>query len=272
MKTYIASGLALLIGFPCLAPAQFGPSLEQIKAAADAGDPAAQDRLGEQFIIRTDTKQAELWYRKAAAQGYAHAQGELAEMLLNRARNSFGFKPDARQATGEEGVEWAVLAANQGDQLGQAELAEAYSEGKFINKDWVQAYKWAALAARQPGSAFNPSGVMAGSIRDSAVLNLLDPQLAEAKMLVTEFTPHAAAKGEMPMPAWVKEIKLAGLSGDASHRLAIINNSVFAVGDSNDLKVGGKKVNITCKEIREKSVLVQIEGLNHPVELNLMDE
>src|ERR1039458_4422221 len=71
----------------CLAQ-NSGSALAQIKAAADAGDPAAQDKLAEQFILRADTKQAESWYRKAAEQGYVHAQGKLGDMLLLRSRVS----------------------------------------------------------------------------------------------------------------------------------------------------------------------------------------
>lgn len=229
MKWHITLSLVLLLGAACPALAQTGSSLEQVKAAAEAGNPAAQDELAGKYIMRLDTKHAEFWYRKAATQGYAHAQGKLAEMLLNHARMSFGLKPDDKQAIGEEGLKWALLAANQGDQLGPAMLAEAYSEGKFVKQDWVQAYKWAALAAQQPGAMFNPAGVLAGSIRDSAILKLSDQQLAEAKKLVADFSPHATAKNEMPTPAWVKEIKLSGLSGPSDHRLAIINDTTFAV-------------------------------------------
>lgn len=272
MKCHIAFSFALLLGATWPALAQTGSSLEQIKAAADAGDPATQDKLAEKYILRSDLKQAELWYRKAAAQGYAHAQGKLADMLLTRAKMSVGLKPADKTAIGDEGIKWAILAANQGDQLGQANLADAYAEGEFIKQDWIQAYKWAELSARQPGSMFNPAGISARSIRDSAILKLSEPQLAEARKLVAEFSPHAAAKSELPLPAWVKEIKLSGLSGLPDHRLAIINDTTFAVGESDVIKVAGKKVNMTCKEIREKSVLVQLEGLDQLVVLNLVDE
>jgi TPR repeat protein len=107
---------------------QPAPTLEQIKIAADAGDPAAQDKLAENFILRTDTAQAEMWYRKAAAQGYAHAQGQLGNMLLMRSRMAFALKPDARAAIADEAVKWMTLAANQGDKQGQANLADVCLE------------------------------------------------------------------------------------------------------------------------------------------------
>ena len=58
------------------------PSLAEIKIAADAGDPAAQDKLAEKFILRADTAQAEIWYRKAANQGDKRGQADFADICL----------------------------------------------------------------------------------------------------------------------------------------------------------------------------------------------
>lgn len=272
MKPHSCLIIVLLLVFAGPSFAQTDSALEQIKAAAEAGDPAAQMKLGEKFILRQDQSQAEIWYRKSAGQGYAPAQAKVAERLLNNARMLAGLKPEVRTSLAEEGVKWALLAANQGNQLGQAKLAETYAEGKFLKPDWIQAYKWAELAARQPGSMFNPAGVSARSFRDSAILKLSSQELAEAKQLVAEFSPHSVAKSELPEPSWVQDIKLSGLSGPPDHRLAIINGTTFAQGESGDIKVGGRKVTVTCKELREKSVLVQAQGLDQPLELNLTNQ
>ncbi|HKW28630.1 MAG TPA: tetratricopeptide repeat protein [Verrucomicrobiae bacterium] len=247
-----------------------GSSLADIKAAAEAGNPAAQDKLAEQFILHMDTAQAESWYRKAAEQGYAHAQGKLGDLLLLHARVGFGLKPDVKAATGSEAVKWVTLAANQGDNLGQADLASAYLNGDFVRPDLLEAYKWGDLAAR--GSPFDPATITGRSTRDAAILKMSADQIAEAKERVATFTPHVAAKSELPEPAWVKQIELSGLSGPPNHRLAVVDNQTLAVGDSVVLKVAGKSVSVRCLEIREKSVLVQIEGLDKPTELTLADD
>ena len=73
--------------------AQLGSqSLEQIKIAADAGDPVAQDKLASH-----DPANAEMWYRKAAAQGYAHSEGQLGHRLIFRSRMSFNLKPEPKE-------------------------------------------------------------------------------------------------------------------------------------------------------------------------------
>lgn len=64
-------------------------------------------------------------------------------------------------------------------------------------------------------------------------------------------------------------LRLGGLSGPASRRLAIVNNETFAAGESVRVKVLGEMVNLACLEIRTRSVIVQIEGARDPVEIFL---
>jgi hypothetical protein len=245
-----------------------GQSLEQIKVAADAGDPAAQDKLAEQFIMRLDTAQAEVWYRKAANQGYAHAQGKLGDMLLLRSKTAIGLKSQEKAALGEEALNWAMLAANQGDAQGEADMASICFEGKLVKPDFVEAYKWGELSARGAGP-FSTAGISGQSIRSAAILKMDADQIAEAKRRVAEFKPHAVQKNEMPEPAWVKSIKLKGISDSPSHRMAIINDKVFEKGDENVVKADGKAIRVTCLEIGATSVRVSIKGIDGETELKM---
>jgi hypothetical protein len=244
-----------------------GSSLAEIKAAAEAGDPSAQDRLAQAFIGRLDSKQAEFWYRKAAEQGYAHAQGKLGNMLLMRSRISINGTKAERAAMGDEAVRWATLAANQGDKRGQADLADIYLEGKVVKQDLIQAYKWGELAAK--GTVIDTATITGRSTRDSAILKMSADQIAEAQKQVAAFTPHKPGKGELPEPAWVKQIKLSGISGPANRRLALINGTPFSLGETISVKVAGKTVKVHCLEIREESVLAEIEGLDKPREISI---
>jgi TPR repeat protein len=51
-------------------------------------------------------------------------------------------------------IDWATLAANQGDKQGQANLAEIYLEGKLVKQDLIEAYKWGDLSAKNPSPDF----------------------------------------------------------------------------------------------------------------------
>ena len=121
---------------------QTGVALEKLKTAAESGDATSQDSLAGAFVCKQDEQQAETWYRRAAAQGFAHAEGRLANILFKRARSATSSVADNKADLGTEAIRWATLAANQGDHRGQTELAEAYLDGVYIQSDLVAAYKW----------------------------------------------------------------------------------------------------------------------------------
>jgi hypothetical protein len=241
------------------------PSLEQIKIAADAGDPAAQDKLAE----RVDSTQAEILYRKAASQGYVHAQGKLGNILFMRCFMSPSDKSAAHAALAAEAIKWATLAANQGDKLGQANLARIYFDGKWVKQDLVEAYKWGELSAKNPAPEFIVlfSG---GSTRDSAILKMNADQIAEAHKRVAAFTPHKPGRDELPEPAWVKKIKLTGVSGPDGRRLAVIGNQTFEKGEWKTVKIDGQPVAVQCLEITATTATIAIEGMtgNRTLTLN----
>ena len=257
---------------PNLLPAQLplsGSDLANVKIAAEAGNPAAEDQLAWQFMLHGDSSQALIWYGKSAEQGYVHAQGKLGDMLLLRARSTVDLKGDAKATTGSHAINWLTLAAYQGDKLAQADLAGACFNGEFAKQDLIEAYKWGDLAAQ--GTPLAPGSSNGQSIRDAAILKMSAAQISEAKQRVAAFIPHLPARSEFPEPSWVKDITLTGISGTTKSPLAIINSVTFGVGDSSAVKAGGKAVMVRCLQIHEKSVLVQIGGLEMPRELTLQN-
>jgi protein disulfide-isomerase len=70
-------------------------------------------------------------------------------------------------------------------------------------------------------------------------------------------------------PKRYDELKLTGLSGAGARRLAIVNNQTFAPGEAARVKLQGGEVKVVCKEIRAKSVIVQVEGASEAKELFL---
>jgi protein disulfide-isomerase len=70
-------------------------------------------------------------------------------------------------------------------------------------------------------------------------------------------------------PKRYDELKLTGLSGAVARRLAIVNNQTFAPGETARVKLQGGEVKVLCKEIRAKSVVVQVEGASEAKELFL---
>jgi len=231
------------------------PSIEELKIAADTGDPIAQDKLA----ARVEFKQSEVLYRKAAGQGYAHAQGKLGNILFLRCQLSTGLKPVEKAAIADEAIKWATLAANQGDKQGQSDLARMYLEGKVVKMDLIEAYKWGELAARNPSPVFV---IYPGDFtRDNAILKMNAAQMAEARHRVAEFKTHVPLKSEVPAPAWVKNIKLKGISGAPGRRLATIGKATFAPGEHGMVKIDGQPVSIQCLEITDTTAIITIEGI-----------
>jgi thioredoxin-related protein len=60
-------------------------------------------------------------------------------------------------------------------------------------------------------------------------------------------------------------LKLQGISGPAGKKLAILNSQTFSKGEGGRVKISGKEVAVRCLEIREKSVLLAIDGSNQEV-------
>lgn len=243
------------------------PPLAEIKAAAEKGDAVAQDKLADAYRARLDTENALKWYRKAAEQGVAHSQSEAGRILMSYAKSP-AAKPEASKEYADEAIRWHLKAANQGDKAAQLGLGRQFEDGRFIKQDYAEAYKWFALAA-EGGSAIDSNALGAKWARDAIILKMSQDQIAEGRKRVPAFVPHQATNDELPEPSWVKQIKLQGISGTEKRRVAVINGRTFQKGDESTVKADGKSVKLGCLDVREASVIVQIEGLAGRRELKL---
>ena len=75
-----------------------------------------------------------------------------------------------------------------------------------------------------------------------------------------------------PSKNFSDQIKLKGISGSATRRLALINNHTFAVGEQVEVKTSEGKVTVRCLEIRERSVIVMLPGETQRRELYLNEK
>jgi TPR repeat protein len=116
------------------------------------------------------------WYRKAAEQGNASAQTDLARMY----NYGEGVTQDHSAA-----VSWYRKAAEQGHADAQNNLGAMYDEGTGVPQDYVQAHKWYNLAG---------AGAEVAEVRDQAIKNrdivsakMQPAQIAEAQRLASEW-------------------------------------------------------------------------------------
>jgi TPR repeat protein len=79
-----------------------------------------------------------------------------------------------------EAVHWYRRAAEQGDPIAQYVLGVMYQTGDGVPQDYVQAYAWLDLAARQDLEQARRS-------RDAAAAAMNGAQLTEARRLSNEW-------------------------------------------------------------------------------------
>ena len=128
---------------PTDAAALSGP-LADIVAAANRGDPAAQNQLGVKYaqgedgLTRDDTKALE-WYRKAANQGLPKAQTNLGDMYF--------FGRGGLSQSYLDALSWYLKASQQDWPDAQYRLGYMYEKGLGADKDpatALQLYRGAA--------------------------------------------------------------------------------------------------------------------------------
>ena len=72
-----------------------------------------------------------------------------------------------------------------------------------------------------------------------------------------------------PSSELFNKLTLKGISGVRGQRLALINSSTLAVGERADVRAGSQFIKIRCREIRDSSVLIELDGGSEVRELKL---
>ena len=112
---------------------------------------------------------AVIWFRRAAEQGFARAQYNLAVMYLD----GLGVEQDSSAA-----VTWYRQAAVRGYVPAQYSLGVQYFRGTGVTQDSVLAYVWISIAATNGNDD-------AFSVRNTIARQLSDAELAVAEEVAT---------------------------------------------------------------------------------------
>ena len=137
--------------------------------------------------VPQDYAAAVSWYRKAAEQGRAYAQGALANMYY------FGRGVPQDYAAA---VSWCRKAADQGDPFAMSLLGNMYARGLGVPQDYVQAHKWFNLAISRHAAAQKEKREIDVKNRDAVSASMTPTQIAEAQRQASEWTPkHTKSAG-----------------------------------------------------------------------------
>lgn len=102
-----------------------------------------------------------------------------------------------------------------------------------------------------------------GSGKDPFYPNSQRRQQMIEQPLTTNSAPQSSAVFNL--------LALKGISGSKGQRLALINSSTLGVGELAEVRCGLQWVKIRCREIRDRSVLIELDGLGELKELKLRD-
>jgi TPR repeat protein len=133
------------------------PARDQINdEEISTDDPKIQTQIGNRYKtgegVVKNYEEAVNWYRKAAEQGFAGAQNNLAVMY----EEGLGVPRDYSEA-----AKWYRRAAEKQDARAQHSLGIMYRDGRGITRDFKEAVKWIQKAAEQGHhGAFRDMGEM----------------------------------------------------------------------------------------------------------------
>jgi TPR repeat protein len=224
---------------------------EELVRAAEEGEVAAQYALANMYdqpgggVLR-DAKKAVKWWTKAAKQGHAKSQRELALMYYS----GDGVAKDAKKA-----VAWFTKAAEQGFAEAQHALASRYYRGDGVAKDLKIAGEWWVKAAEQGHAAAQFELAHRYAFGEGV---LKDPPRAEKWML------KSAERGYMPsrqflarFPNWqgVLELKSAPLKRVGGAKSGAKKTSRSANDHKHIRRVAAQEVARARKEAEEAARL-----------------
>lgn len=236
--------------------------LVSIRQLADQGNIQARLELGRRFLANNHHADALGWYRKTAEQDCPDGIFQVGSLLLFGARSSHpGQKVEANPA---EGIKWTYHAATNSYVEAYRNMSLALQHGLGVRTNLAEAYAWMQLYADR-----DPNG--RGAL-EMLGLKLETAVLVEGRRMGGEFKhgywPKLKLAGSMVVAVAVAKapvaLKLTGLTS-GKIPLAVINQRTFGPGDSAKVPLaGGGTATVTCREIREDAVLVEVDSEEEP--------
>ena len=136
--------------------------------------------------VPQDYVEAAQWYRLAAEQGFAAAQGRLGVMYSN----GKGVPQDYVEA-----AKWFRLGAEQGNATAQNNLGVLYEYGQGVPQDYVLAHMWYNLAVAGTPAGETDERNQLERNRDDVARLLSRDALVRAQRMAREWRPGVGSEG-----------------------------------------------------------------------------
>ena len=226
------------------------PELVKIKAAAEAGDPAAQFAYGNVIPLSRLAEQLD-WYHRSARAGYAPAQNALGGYYASLSGN-----PKKRAESVRESIRWSSRAAYQDVQDSQYRIAGFYESGEGLPKDRIYAYVWRRMATRNNAPDKNVDDALKRLITEMS-----STEIAEAESRLKTFElKFTSTLNPVEADMLFGQLQLGATYLVNGVRQIVLNGLRFKQGDIKELKLAEESVRIMCLRLDEGIILVGIDG------------
>lgn len=160
----------------------YSDALEDWHKAAEAGDGGAAFRLGTAYldgvVVKRNPVEGLKWIKLGVKLGDSRAELELGSVYecVSSECIKFGVKRSFHKA-----AQLYLAAARQGEAVAQYNIATMFEDGKGIQKNFVEAYKFYSLAIENDFATFaNPA-------RDKLAYKMSRAQIELARLRVKAF-------------------------------------------------------------------------------------
>lgn len=150
--------------------------------------------------------------------------------------------------------------------------AQRAANKELANRYGVQGYPTIVLL-NSKGSEVGRLGYMRGGPKAfiAAVRQHAGLPANDSTYKADPTAPPTFGGAKIGPPPKYTALTLKSISGSGSKRLALINNQTLALGESGKVRLGDGEVKVRVDEIRDKSVVVTVEGKPGRKELSLSD-
>ena len=239
--------LLLSIGPTTRAADSHLPSIVELRDAAEAGDPKAQEKLAQAHFSHQEWSEALKWFRKAADQGSIEALVQVGK-LYAEGKPGIPGRSDPIPKDSNLALRCLATAADAGHSGAQCEMGLRYRDGRGLPRDQAEAYKWFKLAAPTDQSA---KAVYLPEISRTAAREVV----AEGEHRAAAFKPKTKATTNDLI---IRQIVLQAIAGSGVRRTAMINGSTFNEGEVKSVTILGDRVRVTCLKITSKEATITV--------------
>jgi hypothetical protein len=137
---------------------------------------------------------------------------------------------------------------------------------------------WCVISSKSAVAAWLSAGfVMVLPVAAAPVAQPAAPEVVSRSVFVVPTNPkegrdpffpnstrlYETISAAQPHAGNMSSLVLKGISGPPNHRLVIINNHTFGVGDEENLVTPQGPIHIRCVEIKDSSVVIESAGQRH---------